>query len=52
MNEIELTIWIFLILVLIKYNEKPIYEYLLDIKREIYINNRTYNIDNWEELSE
>jgi hypothetical protein len=36
MNSIELIFWGFLTLILMKYNEKPIYKYLQDIKDEYY----------------
>ncbi len=52
MEFLELMLWISLTFVFVKMGDKPIYEYLLDIKQKFDIHLGKYNIDSWEELSE
>lgn len=50
MNALEFVIWGSLTLILLKYNEKPIYEYLLDLK--YWLLGEEYNIEKYEILEE
>lgn len=52
MESLELVLWISITYVLMMFNEKPIYEYLLDAKQRYDIYFGKYNVDDLEELTE